>query len=142
MNATVLKTIVSSGMGRDIAAAYDLETIDTLTGFKYISEWVKELEEIGGRCFLFGYEESYGYLIGEIGRDKDVVQAYSVFLDDYYYFSEEIRSKTGSIYFWIKEVGTNGIPTEITSNEFYTNLSKTYLEAINKLEDELKSIIG
>ena len=75
MNATVLKTIVSSGTEKDIAVAYDLETIDTLTGFKYISEWVKELEEIGGRCFLLGYEESYGYLIGEIGRDKDVVQS-------------------------------------------------------------------
>src|SRR5690625_3262817 len=73
-NATVLKTIVTSEMGRDIAAAHGLETIDTLTGFKYISEWIKEFETTGERSFLFGYEESYGYLIGDFVRDKDAVQ--------------------------------------------------------------------
>ncbi|WP_405097333.1 phospho-sugar mutase [Oceanobacillus sp. FSL H7-0719] len=74
-NATVLKTIVTSEMGRDIAAAHGLETIDTLTGFKYISAWIKQFEETGDRSFLFGYEESYGYLIGEFVRDKDAIQA-------------------------------------------------------------------
>jgi len=73
-NATVLKTIVTSEMGRDIAAAHGLETIDTLTGFKYISEWIEEFETTGERSFLFGYEESYGYLIGDFVRDKDAVQ--------------------------------------------------------------------
>lgn len=73
-NATVIKTIVTSEMGRDIAATYGLETIDTLTGFKYISEWIKSFEETGDRSFLFGYEESYGYLIGDFVRDKDAIQ--------------------------------------------------------------------
>src|SRR5699024_8952580 len=59
---------------RDIAAAHGLETIDTLTGFKYISEWIEEFETTGERSFLFGYEESYGYLIGDFVRDKDAVQ--------------------------------------------------------------------
>lgn len=72
--ATVLKTIVTSELGRDIAAAHGLETIDTLTGFKYISEKIKEFEETDDREFLFGYEESYGYLIGDFVRDKDAVQ--------------------------------------------------------------------
>src|SRR5699024_7799795 len=53
---------------------YGLETIDTLTGFKYISEKIKEFEKTGDREFLFGYEESYGYLIGDFVRDKDAVQ--------------------------------------------------------------------
>src|SRR5690625_3444019 len=61
-------------MGRDIAAAHGIETIDTLTGFKYISEWIKEFETTDERSFLFGYEESYGYLIGDFVRDKDAVQ--------------------------------------------------------------------
>lgn len=74
-NATVLKTIVTSEMGRDIATAHGLETIDTLTGFKYISAWIKQFEETRDRSFLFGYEESYGYLIGEFVRDKDAIQA-------------------------------------------------------------------
>src|SRR5699024_5014375 len=73
-NATVLKTIVTSELGRDIAKAHGLKTIDTLTGFKYISEKIKEFEETGYREFLFGYEESYGYLIGDFVRDKDAVQ--------------------------------------------------------------------
>jgi phosphoglucomutase len=45
-------------MGRDIAAAQGIDTIDTLTGFKYISAWIKDFEETGDRSFLFGYEES------------------------------------------------------------------------------------
>lgn len=73
-NATVLKTIVTSEMGRDISSSHNIETIDTLTGFKYISEWIEKFEQTGDRSFLFGYEESYGYLIKEFARDKDAVQ--------------------------------------------------------------------
>ncbi|MBO1003212.1 phospho-sugar mutase [Pseudogracilibacillus auburnensis] len=72
--ATVLKTIVTSELGRDIAAAHGIETIDTLTGFKYISEKIREFEAQGDHSFLLGYEESYGYLIGDFVRDKDAVQ--------------------------------------------------------------------
>ncbi|MEI3613235.1 phospho-sugar mutase [Pseudogracilibacillus sp. SO30301A] len=74
-NGAVLKTIVTSELGRDIAEAHGIETIDVLTGFKYISEKIKEFEETGDRTFLLGYEESYGYLIGDFVRDKDAVQA-------------------------------------------------------------------
>lgn len=74
-NATVLKTIVTSEIGRDIASAHGLDTIDTLTGFKFIGEKIKEFEDAGDRSFLFGYEESYGYLIGDFVRDKDAVQS-------------------------------------------------------------------
>jgi phosphoglucomutase len=73
-DVTLLKTIVTSEMGRDIAAAHGVDTIDTLTGFKYISAWIKHFEETGDRSFLFGYEESYGYLMGDFVRDKDAVQ--------------------------------------------------------------------
>jgi phosphoglucomutase len=74
-NGVVLKTIVTSEIGRDIASAYGLTTIDTLTGFKFIGEKIKEYEETGQYTFQFGYEESYGYLIGDFARDKDAVQA-------------------------------------------------------------------
>jgi len=74
-NATVLKTIVTSEIGRDIAAAHGLDTIDTLTGFKFIGEKIREFEQTGERSFLFGYEESYGYLVKPFARDKDAVQA-------------------------------------------------------------------
>jgi phosphoglucomutase len=74
-NGVVLKTIVTSEIGRKIAADYQLETVDVLTGFKFIAEKINEYETKGDRKFLFGYEESYGYLIGDFARDKDAIQA-------------------------------------------------------------------
>ncbi|MCK7605415.1 phospho-sugar mutase [Geobacillus stearothermophilus] len=74
-NGVVLKTIVTSEFGRAIAQSFGLETVDTLTGFKFIGEKMKEYEQTGQYTFQFGYEESYGYLIGGFVRDKDAVQA-------------------------------------------------------------------
>ncbi|WP_186670811.1 phospho-sugar mutase [Sporosarcina sp. BP05] len=74
-NGVVLKTIVTSELGKAIADKYGVKTIDVLTGFKFISEKVLEFEETAESTFLFGYEESYGYLIGDFVRDKDAVQA-------------------------------------------------------------------
>ncbi|MFC5713717.1 phospho-sugar mutase [Thalassorhabdus alkalitolerans] len=74
-NGVVLKTIVTSEVGRAVADAYGLTTIDTLTGFKFIGEKIKQYEESGEYSFQFGYEESYGYLVGSFVRDKDAVQA-------------------------------------------------------------------
>ena len=70
-----MKTIVTSEFGRAVAAKFKIPTIDTLTGFKFISEKIEEFEKSGEYQFLFGYEESYGYLIGTFARDKDAVQA-------------------------------------------------------------------
>lgn len=74
-NSVMIKTIVTSEHGRKIAAAYGVETVDTLTGFKYIGRKIKEFRENGQHTFVFGYEESYGYLIGDFVRDKDAIQA-------------------------------------------------------------------
>ena len=74
-NGIVLKTIVTSEIGAKIAEQFGLSSLDTLTGFKFIGEKIKEYEESGEHTFLFGYEESYGYLIGDFVRDKDAVQA-------------------------------------------------------------------
>jgi len=74
-NGVVLKTIVTSEFGEAIAKSFALETVNTLTGFKFIGEKIKEYEKTGQYQFQFGYEESYGYLIGAFARDKDAVQA-------------------------------------------------------------------
>lgn len=74
-NGVVIKTIVTSEIGRTVAKAYGIPTIDTLTGFKFIGEKIKEFEETHEHTFLFGYEESYGYLVGDFVRDKDAVQS-------------------------------------------------------------------
>lgn len=72
-NSVVIKTIVTSELGAKIAKSYGVETISTLTGFKFIGEKIKEFEEKGNKNFIFGYEESYGYLAGTSVRDKDAV---------------------------------------------------------------------
>jgi phosphoglucomutase len=74
-NAVVLKSIVTSELGRTITLAFGLPTIDVLTGFKFIAEKISEFELSKVHTFLFGYEESYGYLIGDFVRDKDAIQA-------------------------------------------------------------------
>ena len=74
-NAAVVKTIVTSGLGAAIAEKHGAKTFQTLTGFKYIGEKICLWEESGENTFVFGYEESYGYLSGTHARDKDAVVA-------------------------------------------------------------------
>lgn len=73
-NAGFVKTIVTSALAQKIADAFGVETFDVLTGFKFIADKVQMLEE-QGRQFVFGFEESYGYLAGSFVRDKDAVIA-------------------------------------------------------------------
>lgn len=74
-NGAVVTTIVSGKMAREITKAYHVDLIETLTGFKYIGEQIKFFEENHEHEFLFGYEESYGCLVGTHARDKDAVVA-------------------------------------------------------------------
>lgn len=74
-NGVIIKTIVTTEMVKEIAAKYDIEVMDVLTGFKYIGEKIKEFKEKGDKSFVFGFEESYGYLVGTYARDKDAVVA-------------------------------------------------------------------
>lgn len=74
-NGRIFKTIVTSELGRAAAAQYGVSCEDVLTGFKFIGEKIEQYNESGEFKFLFGYEESYGYLIGDFARDKDAVQA-------------------------------------------------------------------
>ena len=73
--ATVVKTIVTSDLGRRIAEKNGLVCEETLTGFKYIGEKIETFQSMNDRSFFFGYEESYGYLTGNQVRDKDGVLA-------------------------------------------------------------------
>lgn len=74
-NGAIVLTIVTSEMGRAIASKYNVAAFDTLTGFKYIAELMQKFEDTREYSFLFGYEESYGYLAGTFVRDKDAVIA-------------------------------------------------------------------
>ncbi|MBM7615145.1 phospho-sugar mutase [Alkaliphilus hydrothermalis] len=74
-NGAVVKTVVTSEMGAVIAKSFGVEVFNTLTGFKYIGERIKEFIAEDSYTYLFGYEESYGYLAGTHARDKDAVVA-------------------------------------------------------------------
>ena len=74
-NPVIIKTIVTSELGAKIAKHYDVETINTLTGFKFIGEKINQFEKNNEKNFIMGYEESYGYLVGTHSRDKDGVVA-------------------------------------------------------------------
>jgi phosphoglucomutase len=73
-NEIVFKTIVTSELGKAVADSHKIPLENTLTGFKYIGERITHYEQTGEHKFLFGYEESYGYLISHMVRDKDAVQ--------------------------------------------------------------------
>ncbi len=73
-NGIVFKTIVTSELGAEAARQYGVAVEDTLTGFKYIGDRIRHYESTGEKQFLFGYEESYGYLAADFVRDKDAVQ--------------------------------------------------------------------
>lgn len=74
-NGAVVTTIVSGKMAGEITKAYGTELIETLTGFKYIGEQIKLFRQDASHEYVFGYEESYGCLVGTHARDKDAVSA-------------------------------------------------------------------
>ena len=74
-NGALVKTIVSSNMADQIVKEYNIKLIEVLTGFKYIGEQIKLFEQNHKYEYLFGYEESYGCLVGTHARDKDAVDA-------------------------------------------------------------------
>lgn len=88
-NSVMLKTIVTSELGRAIAEDYGVQTVDTLTGFKYIAEKIEKYKREGTKTFQFGYEESYGYLIGDFVRDKDAVQAAVMIAEAAAYYKQQ-----------------------------------------------------
>lgn len=118
-NSTVVKTIVTSDLGAMIAKKHGLLVVDTLTGFKYIGEKISEFEKSKTHNFIFGYEESYGYLAGTFVRDKDAVIATTLIAEmaSYYKYKgqnliqvlENIYLKYGYYKEYLKTITLNGI---------------------------------
>ncbi len=74
-NGAAVKSVVSTELARPICDAYGVALYETLTGFKFIGEKIQQFEDAGDRTFLFGFEESYGFLSSTFVRDKDGVNA-------------------------------------------------------------------
>ena len=86
VNGAIVKTIVTTELARKIASGYGVATFDVLTGFKYIGEKIKEWETTGEYVYLFGFEESYGSLVGTHARDKDAVAGAMIFAEMICYY--------------------------------------------------------
>ncbi len=85
----IVKTIVTTNLIAAICDAYNVEMKEVLTGFKFIGEKIKESEETGIGTYLFGFEESYGYLKGTYARDKDAVVATMLIAEMTLYYREK-----------------------------------------------------
>ncbi|MCZ8514852.1 phospho-sugar mutase [Paenibacillus filicis] len=99
-NGVVIKTIVTSEMGAVIAEHYGAKVLNTLTGFKYIGEKMTLFDRTGEATYLFGYEESYGYLAGNYARDKDAVVASMLICEAAAYY----KSKGKTLYDVLQEL--------------------------------------
>ena len=95
-----ITTIVTSDLGREIATGYGIETRETLTGFKYIGSVVREMEQSGKGTFIFGTEESHGYVFDNFVRDKDAVIATMMFCE----MSAELHQKNMSAIDALEEI--------------------------------------
>lgn len=91
-NGRVFKTIVTSDLGKVIAEHHGASTEDVLTGFKFIGEKINQYEKTGEYQFLFGYEESYGYLIKDFARDKDAIQSVLAVVEAAAFYKKENKT--------------------------------------------------
>ena len=104
-NGVIVKSIVSSELPAIIAKSFNIETVNTLTGFKFIAEKIHQYEETGEHTFLFGFEESYGYLIKPFARDKDAVQAALLFAEVGAYYKDQGKTVYDGLMDLYKEYG-------------------------------------
>ena len=91
-NSVVIKTIVTTDSIKHILKDFNVEVLEVLTGFKYIGEKIREFEENKIKNFIFGLEESYGYLAGDFVRDKDAVIAATLIAEMSLYYKEREMS--------------------------------------------------
>lgn len=140
-NAVLIKTVVTSDLGAQIAHHHGIDVINTLTGFKYIGEKITEFEETGHKQFLFGYEESYGYLFSSLVRDKDAIQAVVLLIEAALYYQSKnltLLDVLESIYkqygYYSEELTTITVDSE--------EKEKQVLNKVNDFKKDIPSQIG
>ncbi|MCU9811946.1 phospho-sugar mutase [Paraclostridium sp. AKS81] len=156
-NPTIVKTIVTSELGAVIAKSFGVESIDTLTGFKFIGEKIHEFENSNEKTFIMGYEESYGYLVGTHARDKDGVVA-SLLISEmaaFYYEKDmslyeglmDIYSRYGYFREELKSITLKGIDGMEKIKSIMNYFRNSNIESIgglkvNEIKDYSKGIAG
>ncbi|WP_368646240.1 phospho-sugar mutase [Alkalibacterium putridalgicola] len=140
-DSVLIKTIVTSELGAEIARRNDVEVINTLTGFKYIGEVITRMEKSEEKDFLFGYEESYGYLFSSIVRDKDAIQAVVLLLEAALYYHNKNISLIEVLDNLYKEFGYYAedlVTVKLDSDEQKESIKKN----ISEFQENLKEGFG
>lgn len=91
-DAVIIKTIVTTELQREIGESFGVRVLDTLTGFKYIGDWLTHFENTGNGSYIFGGEESYGYLPEDFIRDKDGLSACYFIAEAANYYASQGKS--------------------------------------------------
>ena len=99
-NAVAVKSIVSTNFAAEIAESYGVEMINVLTGFKWIADQIHQYETKHNHTFMFGFEESYGYLVKPFVRDKDAIQSLVLLAEVAAYY----RSRNMTLYDGLQEL--------------------------------------
>ncbi len=132
-NGVVVKTIVTTELATKIADAYGIATVSLLTGFKYIGEKMTEYGKTGEYSYLIGFEESYGYLVGDYARDKDGVVATMLIAEMAAYY----RTKGMNLYEALQNIYKKyGYFYESLSN--FTMPGKDGMEKMTKMLSDLR----
>lgn len=140
-NGRIIKTIVTSDFGKSIANHFGVSTENVLTGFKFIGEKIKEYNQSGEYQFLFGYEESYGYLFRDFARDKDANQAILLVMEAAAYYKKQGKSLLDVLNTLYKENGYYK-ETLISITKKGIEGEKLIKNALTKLREEPLEKIG
>ncbi|GGA47570.1 phospho-sugar mutase [Psychrobacillus lasiicapitis] len=141
-NGRVFKTIVTSDLGRVIAEYHGASTEDVLTGFKFIGEKIKQYEETKEYEFLFGYEESYGYLVKSFARDKDAVQSVLSIIEAAAFYKEKDMTLVDVLYALYERHGyyLEGLVSVTKKGVSGANAIKNLLEQVRV--NQLTEVVG
>ncbi|WP_238884812.1 phospho-sugar mutase [Clostridium sp. YIM B02551] len=147
-NGVIVKTIVTTESAKNITKSFDIELINVLTGFKYIGEKMTEFEKDNSKKYLFGFEESYGYLAGNHARDKDAVVAAMLIAEMTLYYKEKGMSLYDALIALYEEYGyflETLVSFELTGKEGQEKIAKcierlreTDFEELNGVKLSLK----
>lgn len=132
-NGVAVKSVVSSRLADDICSAYGVELVNVLTGFRFISEIADSCRKTGEHSFIMGFEESYGYLVGDYSRDKDAVSAAMMVTEACVFYAARRKTLNDVLGEMRKKYGAH---TELTKS--YTRTGREGVEAIANTMAELR----
>lgn len=139
--SVVLKSIVSSELPTAICEAFNVKMVNVLTGFKFIAEKIKKFEQDKSHEFVFGFEESYGYLVKPFVRDKDAIQALLLLAEIAAYYKEQDKTLYDALQDIYKEFGyfeEKTIPITMSGIEGLTKIK----ELMQQIREDIPTTFG